>query len=101
MKTDFTEAERYYSAQKKVKEIRGFYEHVMLYLITNPIVIVVNIMTSPGYFWFLWCLMGWGLAIVIHGLKVFNLPPFFDEKWEERKINEIMEKEKNNQQNWE
>ncbi|KAF2517254.1 2TM domain-containing protein [Flavobacterium foetidum] len=78
MKTDFTDAERYYRAQKKVKEIRGFYEHLTLYLISNPIVIVVNLTTSPGYFWFLWCLMGWGLAIVIHGLKVFNLPPFFD-----------------------
>ncbi|TDX12324.1 2TM domain-containing protein [Flavobacterium sp. S87F.05.LMB.W.Kidney.N] len=94
MEKDFTEAERYYDAQKRVKEIKEFYEHLTVYLLTNPIVIVVNLMTSPGYLWFLWCLMGWGMALIMHGLKVFSLPPFFNKKWEERKIREILEKEK-------
>ncbi|MBW1654750.1 2TM domain-containing protein [Flavobacterium quisquiliarum] len=100
MEKDFTEADRYYDAQKKVKEIREFYEHLTVYVLVNPIVIVVNLMTSPGYLWFLWCLMGWGMAIVLHGLKVFSLPPFFNKKWEERKIKEIMDKEKN-RKSWE
>ncbi|SFC98134.1 2TM domain-containing protein [Flavobacterium phragmitis] len=100
MEKDFTEADRYYDAQKKVKEIREFYEHLTVYVLVNPIVIVVNLMTSPGYLWFLWCLMGWGMAIVLHGLKVFSLPPFFNKKWEERKIKEIMDKEKN-RKTWE
>lgn len=94
MEKDFTEAERYYDAQKRVKEIKEFYEHLTVYLLTNPIVIVVNLMTSPGYMWFLWCLMGWGMALILHGLRVFSLPPFFNKKWEERKIKEILEKEK-------
>ncbi|WP_289662328.1 2TM domain-containing protein [Flavobacterium panacagri] len=100
MEKDFTEADRYYDAQKKVKEIREFYEHLTVYVLVNPIVIFVNLMTSPGYLWFLWCLMGWGMAIILHGLKVFSLPPFFNKKWEERKIREIMEKEKN-RKTWE
>jgi len=54
MKPNYNEAERYYEAQKKVKEIRGFYEHLMVYILCNPIVIVVNLMTSPGYLWFIW-----------------------------------------------
>ncbi|SHM57752.1 2TM domain-containing protein [Flavobacterium chilense] len=93
MEPNYTEAERYYKAQKKVKEIREFYEHLTVYLLVNPIVIVVNIMTSPGYLWFIWCLMGWGIGLILHGLTVFNLPPFFDKDWEERKIREILEKE--------
>nr|WP_199000260.1 2TM domain-containing protein [Flavobacterium sp. ASV13] len=93
MEPNYNEAERYYKAQKKVKEIREFYEHLTVYLLVNPIVIVVNIMTSPGYLWFIWCLMGWGIGLILHGLTVFNLPPFFDKDWEERKIKEILEKE--------
>lgn len=93
MEPNYTEAERYYKAQKKVKEIREFYEHLTVYLLVNPIVIVVNVMTSPGYLWFIWCLMGWGIGLILHGLTVFNLPPFFDKDWEERKIREILEKE--------
>ncbi|OIV43736.1 2TM domain-containing protein [Flavobacterium johnsoniae] len=100
MEKNYVEGERYYHAQKRVKEIKAFYEHLTVYILVNPIVIVVNIMTSPGYLWFIWCLMGWGMAIVLHGLKVFSLPPFFNEKWEERKIREILEKE-NSQKTWE
>ena len=95
MEKDFTEADRYYDAQKKVKKIKEFYEHLTVYLLVNPIVIVVNVMTSPGYLWFIWCLMGWGMAVILHGLKVFSFPPFFNKKWEEKKIREILEKEKN------
>ena len=99
MKLNYTEGERYYQAQKRVKEIREFYEHLTVYLLCNPIVIVVNLMTSPGYLWFIWCVAGWGFAIVMHGLKVFRVSPIFNKDWEERKIKEILEKE-SNKQNW-
>ena len=100
MEPDYTEAERYYQALKKVKEIKEFYQHLAVFLLCNLIVIVVNLMTSPGYLWFIWCVSGWGLGLILHGLSVFNLPPFFNKEWEERKIREILEKEKKTQ-NWE
>lgn len=100
MEPKYAEAERYYQAQKRVKEIREFYEHLIVFLICIPIVIVVNLMTSPGYLWFLWCVFGWGFAIGMHGLKVFRVSPIFNKDWEERKIREILEKE-NNKQKWE
>ena len=98
MEPNYAEAERYYQAQKRVKEIKEFYQHFAVYALCNPIVIVVNLMTSPGYLWFIWSLMGWGIAIVLHGLKVFRFSPFFNRDWEERKIREILEKE--NKQTW-
>ncbi|MCI9844770.1 2TM domain-containing protein [Flavobacterium pectinovorum] len=100
MEKKYAEADRYYEAQKKVKQIREFYEHLTVFVLVNPIVIAVNLMTSPGYLWFVWCLMGWGVGVVLHGLKAFEYMPFFDKKWEERKIQEILEKEKN-KQTWE
>lgn len=93
MEKDYTEAERYYNAQKRVKEIRAFYEHLTVYVLTNPIVIVVNLMTSPEYLWCIWSVMGWGVAVILHALAVFNFPPFFNKNWEEKKIREILEKE--------
>lgn len=93
MEQNYIEAARYYEAQKRVKKIREFYEHLTVYVLTNPIVIVVNVMTSPGYLWCLWCLLGWGAAVALHGMKVFRFPAFFNKKWEERKIREILEKE--------
>lgn len=100
MKTNYTEAERYYQAQKKVKEIKDFYQHLTVYLLCSVIVVVVNLMTSPGYLWCVWCLSGWGVGVVLHGLKAFDRFPFFDKDWESKKINEILEKEKKNDK-WE
>ncbi|HJY11266.1 MAG TPA: 2TM domain-containing protein [Flavobacterium sp.] len=100
MEKNHSEAERYYQAQKRVKEIKEFYQHLTVFLLCNVIVIVVNLMTSPGYLWFLWCLLGWGIAIVLHGLTVFRISPIFDKEWEERKIKEFMDQEKESKQNW-
>jgi len=45
----------------------------------------------PQSLWFIWPLMGWGIAIVLHALRVFVGTP--GSSWEEKKIAELMEKE--------
>jgi hypothetical protein len=100
METNYQEEERYFRAQKRVEEIKGFYGHLTVYILCNPIVIVVNLMTSPGFLYFLFCLFGWGIAVVLHGLKAFNFAPFFDKKWENQKISEFIEKEKQSKNTW-
>jgi hypothetical protein len=100
MEKNYSEAERYYQAHKRVEEIKKFYQHLTVYLLCNPIVIVVNLMTSPGYLYFWYSLLGWGVPIVLHGLKAFDCFPFLSKEWEERKTREILEKE-NNKQKWE
>ena len=47
--------------------------------------------TSPQYLWFFWPLLGWGIGVVFHGIKVFNYMPFIGKDWEERKIKEFMD----------
>ena len=94
MEPDYTEAERLYRARKKVKEIREFYEHLTVFILVTIILIMINLLTSPGYLWFVWCVLGWGIGVVLHGLSLFNIPPFFGKDWEAKKIKEILEKEK-------
>lgn len=99
MEAKYQEDDRYYQAQKKVKEIKKFHEHLTVYLLVNPIVIVVNLMTSPGYLYFIWCLLGWGIAVVLNGLKVYDFAPFFNKDWEEKQIKKILG-EKTEKQIW-
>lgn len=99
MEPDYTERERYYQAQKRVKEIKEFYEHLTVFTLVSVILIVINLLTSPEYLWFIWCLLGWGIGVVFHGLKAFAISINFIKNWEERKIREILEKE-NNKQTW-
>jgi hypothetical protein len=93
MENQYTEEERYYKARKRVEEIRGFYGNLISYIGVNCFLIGVNLVTSPEYLWFFWPLLGWGIGVLFHGLKVFNFMPFFGKDWEEKKIKEFMEKE--------
>jgi hypothetical protein len=99
MGTNYQEGDRFYQAEKRVKEIKEFYEHLTVYILVNPIVIVVNLMTSPEYLYFIWSLLGWGVAVVLHGLKVFSFGLFFNKEWEEKQISKLLEKE-NEKQIW-
>ena len=93
METNFNEQDRYYQAKKRVDEIKGFYGNLISYIIFNLFFFILNMMTSPDELWFYWPLLGWGIGVLFHGMKVFNYSPFFNKDWEERKIKEYMDKE--------
>ncbi len=88
------EYERYQRAQKQVAEIKGFYGNLVSYILANIFMIFINLKYSPEYLWFFWPLLGWGVGLVFHGMKVFNYSPFLGKNWEEKKIKEFMDKEK-------
>ena len=94
METNYQEEERYNQAKKRVEEIKGFYGNLISYIAVNTGLLIVNLLTSPNYLWFFWPLLGWGIGVFFHAMKVFNFIPFFGKDWEERKIKELMKKEK-------
>ena len=51
---------------------RGFVIHFAAYLAVNALLIVINLMTMPGKYWFYWPLLGWGLGIVGHAFGVLR-----------------------------
>ena len=87
------EDEAYRKAKVKAKKLRGFYNNLIAFLMVNAILFVINLVTSRGYWWFYWVTIFWGLALVIHAIATFT-PANLDEDWEEKKAQEIMEKEK-------
>ena len=85
--------EQYEKARKRVQELKGFYSNLITYVLINALLIVINLVTSPGSLWFYWVTIFWGIAIVIHGVKTFVLKgKFLGEDWEQKKIREIMDK---------
>ncbi|AIS30892.1 2TM domain-containing protein [Methanobacterium formicicum] len=49
---------------------KGFLIHLLIYIVINLFLAIINIVTVPGYLWFLWVAGGWGIAVVIHGIVV-------------------------------
>lgn len=102
---------KYQRAQKKVAEIRGFYNHLAVYLIVNTVLFLLRdkmtfILLSKRVFGRLeilesinWDVFGtpiiWGIALIFHAVKVFGNFSFFGKNWEEKKIKQFLEEDKN------
>ena len=95
---------KYQQALKRVKKIKGFYSHLMVYIVINTMLLIVNYknMDANENFW-RWqtfnTFLFWGIGLLAHGFSVFMPGMLMGKDWEEKKINELMEKEKNNK--WE
>jgi len=86
-----TEDRKYLKAKKRVKELKGFYVHLGVYVLVNSLLFLSNIATSPDILWFYWPLIGWGIGIVMHAVYVFGFGLWLGPDWEEKKIKEIMD----------
>ena len=101
--------ERREAAQKRVKEIKGFYAHLRAYILVNILILllrmgIVDIITAknpevdPSFLdWIdlnvLITPLLWGIGLLIHGIVVFRYRFPFLKNWEERQIKKIMEEE--------
>ena len=86
--------EKYERAKKRVEELKKFYANLVTYTVINVILIIINLVTSPGSLWFYWVTIFWGAAILLHASRIFVFRgKFLGEEWEKKKIKEIMEKE--------
>ena len=98
----FSNDEQYNIAYKKVKRIKGFYSHAMVYVVINIMLFIVNVQNSSENIWH-WknfsTALFWGIGLVAHGMSVFLPGIILGKNWEDKKIKELMEKEKNNK--WE
>lgn len=87
---------KYLEAQKRVKRLKGFYIHAAVYVLVNLFLIANNVqrgvdLSSINNYW---TAIFWGIGLLGHALSVF-LPTFiFGKNWEERKIRELMDKNK-------
>ena len=80
-------------AIEHVRDIKGFYSHLIAYLIFMPLLIFYNLFVDPKYIWIVWTGMGWGAGVTAHGLAVFEVFRFFGPDWERRQVEEILKRQ--------
>jgi len=104
MERDFTKEQNYIKAKKRVKAIKGFYIHLMVFVIVNIFisgVVVFGLMQNDFTFYDAITNFGvystwlfWGIGMFFHWMGVFGFKSIgFGNDWEEKKIKEFMEKE--------
>lgn len=82
----------YEKAAKRVKDLKGFYGNLTSYCLVIPFLVVINLLTAPNHLWFYWPMLGWGIGILAHAVNTFGI----GKDWEDRKIQELMDKENGN-----
>ncbi len=88
------EDEKYRAAKAHVGEIRGFYGHLIIFVIINILLFAINIIQGVHYLWFYWVTIFWGIGLCMHAFSVYGRPRIFGREWEEKKIKEIMDEQK-------
>lgn len=92
----------YLRAQKKVETLKGFYSHLVVFIIINLAIILIsaNVFNQKVIDFGNWknyfTLFFWGFGLIFHAVYVFfvmNIENNFLKKWEERKIKEFLEQE--------
>ncbi len=94
-KINYNNKTPYYRAKKRVEELKGFYGNLISYCTVIPILIFINLKFTPDFQWFWFSMAGWGFGLSMHAFKVFG----YSSNWEERKIQEILNK-KENKKSW-
>ena len=94
--TNFSENMAYDRAKVQVEKMKSFYGNLMAYCTVIPILIFVNLTTDSNHIWFYWPMIGWGFGLLFHGLGVFGITS----NWEERKIQELLNKNKEQKNTW-
>lgn len=92
----------YLRAQKKVETLKGFYSHLVVFIIVNIGIIfvsanvfndkVIDFANWKNYF----TLFFWGFGLVSHAIYVFfviNIENNFLKRWEEKKIKEFLKED--------
>ena len=99
--------DRYNMAYKRVKRIKGFYIHALVYVLVNAFIIIssANRMSSISNGLLNWdtysTAIFWGIGLLAHGLSTFMPQWIFGKSWEDKKIKEFIEKDNQNRESWE
>ncbi|MDT8413775.1 MAG: 2TM domain-containing protein [Flavobacteriaceae bacterium] len=96
---NFEKDEAYFRARKRLKDLKGFYSHLTVYIVINAALLLMYHWSDlrSGQLTFEWwrfsTLFFWGIGLAAHALGVFGKYWFLNSQWEARKIKQFMEEE--------
>jgi two-component system LytT family sensor kinase len=99
MQSDYQNEQKYLRAKEKVDKMKGLYANLISYVIIIPFLIFINLRFVPQFHWFWFPIFGWGMGLTFHAMDVFKYNPFLGRGWEDKKIKELMDEDKKNN-NW-
>ena len=89
--------DNYVRARKHVENLKEFYYSLISYVIVIPFLIFIWYRFTPNVIqWFWFPMFGWGIGLLFHAYKVYVNDGVLGRNWEQKKIEEFMQDEKQN-----
>ena len=76
------------TARKQAKREASFYRHLTSFVLVNAFLVALNLFTSPGHFWAIYPLLGWGIGLASDAFGTFGSG--VGGGWIERRTQELM-----------
>lgn len=88
------EKDIYKKAKERVKKKKAFHKQLTSFFVWGVVLLFINVFWARGYFWSLWVILFWGLAVLKQAVDVYGLP-WKSEDWEEKEIQKEVKRMKN------
>lgn len=77
------------AARKRIKALKGFYSHLMVYAVFIGSLAIINFMTyrDDQVIWVVYPLVSWGAVVFLHGWGAHGFG--WGRKWEEEKLRQL------------
>ncbi|WP_406734387.1 2TM domain-containing protein [Vibrio scophthalmi] len=76
----------------QVKKIKEFYVHLTKYLSVICLLFVINFVTGTEELWAIYPALGWGIFMVSHAIKTFEIFNFLGDDWEQKEVEKRLTK---------
>ena len=68
------------AAVERLKKKREFYQHLLAYVLVNTFLVAIWALSSGGFFWPVFPILGWGIGLAFHAWDTFSRPAFSEDK---------------------
>lgn len=73
-------------AFNQVRKLKAFYIHLTRYVVVSALLTAVNVFASPHRWWVQWVILGWGVGVLMHGLRVSERFGGLGADWEKKQV---------------
>jgi 2TM domain-containing protein len=67
-------------AVARLKKKRDFRSHLFIYLAVNAVLVVIWAVTSGGFFWPIFPILGWGVGVAANAWDVYGRKPISEDE---------------------
>ncbi len=73
-------------AINRIRAKRAFWVHLVMFVAVNALLVGIWAVTTAGYFWPIWPMLGWSIGLVGHAVSVFIAPMDISEQRIDREL---------------